>query len=975
LAAGQYTARGTGGNQPLARRYQHGKNHIADVHWRHALSSRQFDALPGSLEAGRQRAPRAQEIVEELVTVLERLTTSVAQQYRIERELGAGGMALVYLAHDLRHQRPVALKLLRPELSAILGAERFLAEIRTTANLQHPHILPLHDSGEADGLVYYVMPYVEGESLRDRLRREKQLPVDEAVRLAREVASALDYAHRRGVVHRDIKPENILLHDGQALVADFGIALAASRSEGGTRMTETGMSLGTPQYMAPEQAMGEREITSRADVYALGCVLYEMLVGEPPFMGPTPQAIVARLVTEQPRSLTVQRQTVPHHVEAATLRALQKLPADRFATAAQFSEALGNPSLAPHVGAPAAAHRGRSLSRRLAPIAAAILLTAVATSAIWWGTRPTPRPAPLSRFIFSLPEGHHFTSTTRRSLAISPDGSELVYAAGDRVFRRSMASLEAQPVPGTETTSFISNPAYSPDGSQIAFFANGVNQIKRIAAAGGVPVTLTTVENPLGITWDASGIIYAEQPGDIRRVDPNGGESQVLIDLEEGEQALSPQVLPDGRRVLFTLTTGTRADRWEQARVVVQDAVSGKRTVIVEAGSDARWLSSGHLVYAVGGSLFAVAFDAASLEVRSAPVPVVEGVRRAASVVNGTAHYAVAENGTLVYVPGPAAGLTNQLDLAFTDRQGVVETLKLPPGTYEYPRVSPDGKRIAVGTDDGRETVIWIYDLSRTSALRRLTLGGKDRYPLWSADGQWLVFQSAREGDAGIYRQRADGAGAPERLTTADSGTTHVPESWSPRSDEMLFSVVRDGGTEARLQVYSMRTRTVTPFADVRSLSNHIASTFSPDGRWVAYTANEAGGGTANFVFVQPYPPTGARYQISQPEENGHHPIWSPDGRELFYVPTVGNLVSRSVTTQPSFTFGNPVSVPRTFPVAAPSTPRTFDVAPDGRVLGVVAAGSILPTGSRSGASVALVTQINIVLNWVEELKERVRPR
>src|SRR4051812_13189589 len=271
---------------------------------------------------------------------MQRLSVAVAGRYAIERELGAGGMATVYLAHDARHDRKVALKVLRPELAAILGGERFLAEIKTTANLQHPHILSLFDSGEADGLIYYVMPYVEGESLRDRLNREKQLPVEDAVRIAREVADALEYAHQHGIVHRDIKPENILLHGGHAMVADFGIALAAAKSEGGARMTETGMSLGTPHYMAPEQAMGDREITPRADIYALGVMLYEMLTGEPPFTGPTAQAIVARMMTEQPRSLTIQRHTIPPHVEAAVSRALEKLPADRFASAAEFSTAL-----------------------------------------------------------------------------------------------------------------------------------------------------------------------------------------------------------------------------------------------------------------------------------------------------------------------------------------------------------------------------------------------------------------------------------------------------------------------------------------------------------------------------------------------------------------------------------------------------------------------------------------------------------
>jgi serine/threonine-protein kinase len=261
--------------------------------------------------------------------VIDRLTVSLAERYRLEGELGQGGMATVYLAHDLRHDRKVALKVLRPELAAVIGAERFLHEIKTTANLQHPHILGLHDSGQVDGTVFYVMPFVEGESLRQRMAREKQLPVDDAVRIAREVASALDYAHRHGVIHRDIKPENILLHDGSALVADFGIALAASKT-GGNRMTETGMSLGTPHYMSPEQAMGERELTARSDVYALGCVLYEMLSGEPPFTGPTPQAIVARVVTEEPRSLSLQRKTIPANVETSVQRALQKLPEARF---------------------------------------------------------------------------------------------------------------------------------------------------------------------------------------------------------------------------------------------------------------------------------------------------------------------------------------------------------------------------------------------------------------------------------------------------------------------------------------------------------------------------------------------------------------------------------------------------------------------------------------------------------------------
>lgn len=330
----------------------------------------------------------------------EQLQAALADRYVIERELGRGGMSTVYVAQDLRHHRKVAVKVLRPDLAAVIGAERFLAEIQTTANLQHPHILPLHDSGELDSFLYYVMPFVEGESLRDRLRREKQLPIAEAVQIATEVASALDYAHRHGVIHRDIKPENILLHDGSALVADFGIALAVSSAGGETRLTETGMSLGTPHYMSPEQAMGEREITARSDVYALGAVLYEMLVGEPPFTGPTAQAVVAKVVTEEPRPLLPKRRTIPPNVEAAVLTALQKLPADRFIRAADFADALKNPDFGGGRRATQAiALPGlpRSIARRNAlSIAIAATLAGLVVGALfarWWasGRRTTPQ--------------------------------------------------------------------------------------------------------------------------------------------------------------------------------------------------------------------------------------------------------------------------------------------------------------------------------------------------------------------------------------------------------------------------------------------------------------------------------------------------------------------------------------------------------------------------------------------------------
>ena len=389
--------------------------------------------------------------------LLSRLQTALFDRYRLDREIGAGGMATVYLAQDIRHDRRVALKVLRPELAAVIGAERFLAEIKLTANLQHPHILPLFDSGEADSYLFYVMPFVEGETLRDRLNREKQLPVADAVRIGCEVAAALDYAHRHGVVHRDIKPENILLHDGQALVADFGIALAASKA-GGSRMTETGMSLGTPHYMSPEQAMGEREITARSDVYALGAVLYEMLSGDPPFTGSTAQAIVARVVTETPRPLVAQRHTIPRHVEAAALTALEKLPADRFATAAEFADALRNKGYTATTAVPALAAAPSAARRRLVPTTlAALAVAGVATLAALWGwLRPAP-VMPVSQFSLALRSSEALQpvpGTGGGRIAISPDGRQIAFMGpGDgttRLWLRRLDQLSATPISGTE---------------------------------------------------------------------------------------------------------------------------------------------------------------------------------------------------------------------------------------------------------------------------------------------------------------------------------------------------------------------------------------------------------------------------------------------------------------------------------------------------------------------------------------------
>jgi serine/threonine-protein kinase len=421
----------------------------------------------------------------------DRLASALADRYHLERELGQGGMATVYLAQDLRHDRKVAIKVLRPDLAAVLGAERFVTEIKTTASLQHPHILPLFESGTADGFLFYVMPFVEGETLRGKLDRERQLGIDVAVRIAREVADALDYAHRHGVIHRDIKPENILLHDGRATVTDFGIALAVSAAAGG-RMTETGLSLGTPQYMSPEQATAEREITGRSDIYSLGCVLYEMLTGNPPHVGATAQQTIRKIVTEEAAAVTKLRKAVPPHVADAVAQALEKLPADRFDSARAFSEALAGTGTVAARRSTTAGQTGAGRSSGTPPLSPRLIAGAVALAVIaalaGWGlgrSRSGEVLPPVTRFGFAPEEDGRLYNPGGSPIAVSPDGSRLVYTGRDSLGRsmlylRELSDEIPRPLAGTDGALA---PAFSPDGQQVAFGQGG--RIRRMSLAGG----------------------------------------------------------------------------------------------------------------------------------------------------------------------------------------------------------------------------------------------------------------------------------------------------------------------------------------------------------------------------------------------------------------------------------------------------------------------------------------------------------
>jgi serine/threonine-protein kinase len=873
-----------------------------------------------------------------MTDILSRLATALADRYEVGRELGAGGMATVYLTRDLKHDRTVALKVLRPELAAVLGVERFLSEIRVMAHLQHPHLLPLFDSGQADGLVYYVMPHVEGESLRDRLQREKELPLEDALDIARAVASALDYAHRHGVIHRDIKPENILFQDAQAVVADFGIALALSEASG-SRLTETGLSLGTPQYMSPEQATGDRQIDARSDIYALASVLYEMLAGEPPHTGPTVQSVIAKVLTDRPRRLSTLRGAVPAHVEAAVHKALAKVPADRFQTAAQFAEALTHPPAVSVVAeAPPAPARGVGVIRLAAGPWA---LGAVAIAAAVWGwlrSRPEPPPPPVARFRLQLPGSAALSFFAGPVIAMSPDGSRLVYVgrgeSGNQLFVRPLNRLDPVPLPGTSTTS---SPFFSPDGQWVAFFSG--RKLLKTAVGGGPVLPVCDVPGPsVGGTWGPGDmIVFAHAESGLLSVPAAGGTPRLILarDTVRRETYTWPEYLPDGKAVLFTIRTR------EGDRLGALTLATGAVRRFAQAGSNPHYVSSGHVVLATpAGTIVAVPFDTSRLEVTGAAVGVVQQV---VVGVSGAAKMGMSRDGAFAY-QGGRGGVAQ---MVLVDRSGRVRALPAEPQEYRAPRLSPDGKRIVLETAESglsQNTDIWVYDLAQHTRTR-LTFDRTAQRPVWTPDGRRIVF--SRGQDADLYWIPADGSGPAESLLVAPGD--QYPGAFTPDGRTLLY---RSGGFGDTRSIHFLRldsTRTPHPYL-VTEFQNHSPA-LSPDGRWVAYVSNESGQAQ---VYVRPFPGPGGRWQVSL--DGGVEPVWAPGGAEIFYR-TDSKMMVAAVRTRPAFAVGERRQLFDGNYGSLGGVYRDYDVTRDGRSFVMIQA-------------LGEAQDVIIVLNWFRHLRD-----
>jgi tRNA A-37 threonylcarbamoyl transferase component Bud32 len=889
------------------------------------------------------RCRKAELVLEPMAAMdaIVQLNTALAGRYELEREIGAGGMATVYLARDLKHKRRVAVKVLKAELGIVLGPERFLAEIQVTANLQHPNLLPLFDSGEAEGLLFYVMPFVDGETLRDRIDREKQLPVDEALQIAIAVASALDYAHAHGVIHRDLKPENILLQAGQPIVADFGIALAVSKA-GGQRVTQSGLSLGTPQYMSPEQATGDRVIDARADIYSLGAVIYEMLTGEPPHAAPTAQAVIAKLLTEEARSIAALRRAVPEHVDEAVRRALEKLPADRFTSARSFADALQGKLFVPRTRTHTAVRPAQRHKLVAGGSIAVAVLAVAAMVVVWRSAKSTAEGAPTTRVRLAFQGDAKYASGGSIRVAVSPDGTQLAYVGGgavERIYIKRLADLEPTPLAGAEGV----NPQFSPDGKWIAFLSAGTLSLKKILLPGGVAVTIADSVNRF--TWGDGDVVVVTRINARREslslARASGGPITLLAtpDTTLGERNYTwPHLLPGSKAALFNIQHGESRDSTEVAAIRLSD-----RSIVRFGlrGLNPRYVSTGHILFShTNGAVMAAPFDVKELKVGT-PVQVFDNVRIRGQ---GATQYAVSEggNGTVLYVEEQPPTQLVVADRAGHVRVLIPDTVRLPGP----PRFSPDGKRIAVPHGAPPiEANIWIYDLG-TRAVTQLTTDNRSVMPTWTADSRRLTWTTGWI-SGGARWQPWDGSEPATQLLDSAAAVQFSP------TGRFLTAVGVGGRFLMMLDSSRRRLPLVGPDAPGGGNSGSVVS-ISPDGKWLAYSLRGSAA-AATEIYVQPLPGPGGRHKISA--DGGTEPVWGATSTELFFRKR-GWLWSATIATSPEFTVIRRDSL---FAMNAPVADfaAMYDVARDGNSF-------LMPwfKGEQNPPPV-------LVENWFTELRQR----
>jgi eukaryotic-like serine/threonine-protein kinase len=886
--------------------------------------------------------------------------------YEVVAQIGAGGMGEVYKAHDTKLGRDVAVKVL-PQAFAHDADRlaRFQREAKVLASLNHSNIATIHGLEQSNGTNYLVMELVQGETLAERIKRDGALPVEEALKIAAQIAEALEAAHEKGIIHRDLKPANVkVTPEGKVKVLDFGLAKAFAGDVADSNPSQSptlsavatmqGVLLGTAAYMSPEQARG-KAVDKRTDIWAFGCVLYELLTGKQAFQGEDITEILAAVVKTEPDWNGLPECTPPA-IPTLLRRCLRKDRNQRLRDAAdariEIEDVLSTPNLGPINAVPTATVWRRPPVVGLVAFLAGIVIAAVAAG-VWYRRPSVPQTVQTPmRFAFSMPPNTRMPEGAGNHLDLSPDGTHVAYLGiredgSSQLYLQQVGSLEAKPIAGTEGASV---PVFSPDGQWLAFRSSG--KLKKVPTAGGDPLTLCDLQNPRGVNWGRDGtIVFTDvaSPG-IWQVPAAGGTPKLLVaaDTSKAESFYWPELLPGGNAVLFAV--GEEFD-WGDEQIAVQDLATGKRRVLVEGATYPRLLPNGYLLYVRDRTLMAAVFDPVSLQFTTAAVPALGGVAQGLS--SGVAYYGVAANGSFVYVP--AGSWEQGRTLVWQDRKGSVQPIA-SPGVYLFPSLSPDGKRLATAVEGGRNQ-IWLYDISG-ERFTRLTFENGNRSPVWSSDGSRVAYASMRGGSHDISWRHVDGTGAEESLTRG--GGRLFPNSFSP-DGRMLAFTQWDPKTGYDIWLLPLDgERKPRPFLQTPAFEG--GAMFSPDGHWLAYTSDETG---RYEVYVQPFEGPGGKWQVST--EGGQQPRWAHSGRELFYLGLdQGKVMAVDLTTQPTFSAGKPRLVSQTQGIGgiAPPMASNYDVSPDGQHFLRV----------KSADWTQLPTQIIVVLNWFEELKQKVPP-
>ncbi|HKH70975.1 MAG TPA: protein kinase [Vicinamibacterales bacterium] len=888
--------------------------------------------------------------------------------YEIVAAIGAGGMGEVYRARDTKLNRDVALKILPETFAAVPDRlTRFTREAQTLASLNHPNIAQIHGLEDSSSVHALVMEFVDGTDLSQRIG-SGPIPVDDAVAIAGQIADAIEAAHEQGIVHRDLKPANVKVRaDGTVKVLDFGLAkalegsgaphqsasLSLSPTVASPAMTGIGMIMGTAAYMSPEQAKG-KAVDKRADIWSFGVVLYEMLTGRMLFEGETASEVMAAVIMREP-DLSALPANVPPSLRYVIGRCLVRDPKLRLRDIGEVRLALSGSAMVPV--APTHVERRRSgVNRWLLALATGLALALIATGlGLWRASAPAPA-ASVIRFDVQPPGTTSLSLVARPTVALSPDGSLLAFVAStqgeSRLYLRSIGDVTARAIPGTEGAS---NPVFSPDGKEIAFFANG--RLERTTLDGIVSMISEAGSDgdPRGIAWlpDGTLVFGSIAAGPLVQVRSTGGPTRAITTLDEkkGERTHRwPAALPGGK-LLFTVGTLGSPDNYDRATIEAMDLASGKRQVVLEGASSARYASSGHLLFVRESILYAVPFDVDTLTTRGTPVQVLRGVN--GDTTTGASHIAIAENGTIAYASGTALAAANRL--VWVDRQGKAQPIGLPQGLYFDPRISPDGTRVAVTwqTLTAGNGDIWVSDLTRNT-FTRLSFSEGALSPVWSADGRTIYYSSIDPSGrkTTIMRRPADGSRDAERVAVVDSRA--YLQAVTPDEKTVLLDYQSVGGpTSGKGELVTLSLAAdAKPQPLVTSVFDEYGATWSPDRRWLAYQSDESGRAE---VYVRNVSSGGGRWQVST--NGGEEPHWSPDGRALYYRNET-QLMSVAVDTRTTFVPAQPQLV----------FDGVYNLRSDTGISYAVA-----PTGDRflmvRLTEENMASRLTVVTNWFAELR------